>query len=109
MNLSQFTGTEQWYKHPFSKVTYTDGVKYFAEKAGAYWFIDKVLLEYLPLYTKHEFLHITLTVLGSTAFVRVTDGNDLILKKDHVEYTDCPEGEYEFFLTNDVLLLTSEY
>jgi hypothetical protein len=40
IDLSQFTGTENYYRHPFGKALFTDGVKYFAETAGAYWFID---------------------------------------------------------------------
>ncbi len=43
--LAQFTGTEYWYRHAFKRsITYTDGVKYVAEKAGAYWLIDEISL-----------------------------------------------------------------
>lgn len=108
MNLSQFTGTEQWYRHPFSKVTYTDGVKYFAETAGAYWFIDQVI--FLPMeYPKEEFFSITLNALDGKALIVVDDGNENVLMNKDIYPTDCPNGSYKFFLTNDVLMLTSEY
>jgi hypothetical protein len=107
MNLSQFTGTENWYKHALTKNVYTDGVKYFAEHAGAYWFIDKVLYEYAVM--GEEFLSITLIALGGQAKIRVTDGNDRTLADDFISFTDCPNGTYEFFFTDGVLLLTSEY
>ncbi|GAH14183.1 unnamed protein product, partial [marine sediment metagenome] len=40
--LGMFIGTEKWYKHPMSKLTYTDGIRYLAKEAGAYWLIDIV-------------------------------------------------------------------
>jgi hypothetical protein len=109
MNLSQFYGTENYYKHPFSKVVYTDGVQYFAQEAGAYWFLDKALIEYALLHKAHEFLSIELMSANNQALVSITDGNDNILKTDAIEFTDCPEGKYCFFMTNNVLMLTSEY
>lgn len=43
--LNQFTGTGKWRRHPLNpRVLHTDGVEYFAEKAGAYWFIDAIAL-----------------------------------------------------------------
>jgi len=108
MNLSQFTGTEQWYRHPFSKVTYTDGVKYFADQAGAYWFLDIAVC--LPMeFPNEKFYSVCLDVSDGKAKLVVDDGNDNVLMNKDIDFTDCPNGEYRFFLTNDVLMLTSEY
>jgi len=42
-DLAQFTGSEQLYRHSLVKrFCYTDGVKYIAERAGAYWLIDEI-------------------------------------------------------------------
>jgi hypothetical protein len=42
-DLIQFTGSEHWYHHAMVRdVLYTDGVKYVAETAGAYWLIDEI-------------------------------------------------------------------
>lgn len=46
--LDQFIGgAAQWYRHPLNrKALYTDGVKYLAEKAGAYWLVDDICAAY---------------------------------------------------------------
>jgi hypothetical protein len=42
-DLAQFTGSEQWYRHGLvRKVLFTDGAKYVADTAGAYWLIDEI-------------------------------------------------------------------
>jgi hypothetical protein len=42
-DLIQFTGSEHWYRHTMVRdVLYTDGVKYVAETADAYWLIDEI-------------------------------------------------------------------
>jgi len=44
-DLAQFTGTEQWYRHAINRaVLYTDGAKYVADTAGAYWLLDEIAL-----------------------------------------------------------------
>ena len=35
-DLAQFYGTDNWWRHWTGRITYTDGVKFLAEKAGAY-------------------------------------------------------------------------
>lgn len=41
--LPQFYGTEYYYQVPLCKgMVYTDGVKFLAETAGAYWLIDAI-------------------------------------------------------------------
>lgn len=109
--LRQFTGTEHYYKHNFGGMLYTDGVKYFAEKAGggAYWFLDIVSTELMRLADKEGFLSIHLKAKEGTAVLSADDGNDNILWTKAVEFTDCPDGDWHFYLTDKVLLLTSEY
>src|ERR1035438_101211 len=42
-DLRQFTGSEQWYRHGINrKVLFTDGAKYVADTAGAYWLLDEI-------------------------------------------------------------------
>ena len=43
------------------------------------------------------------------ADITVEDGDCKVIKTKHIAMTDCPDGLYKFFLTNDVLMLTSEY
>lgn len=110
IDLSGYTGTENWYRHHFVRdVTYTDGVKAFAELAGAWWFVDDSIIEYAPLMRQHGFLTITLNVSDTKAKITVDDGNDNVLATRNIPFTDCPAGQYRFYFTDNVLLLPSEY
>jgi hypothetical protein len=107
--LANFYGTEQWYKHMFG-LLYTDGVKYFAEKAGAYWLLDIVDTEIKPLLKREGFLDVQLIVAGTKAIIAVGNGNGgTDLFRRDIPFTDCPEGVWRFYLTDNVLLLPSEY
>lgn len=37
--LGQFIGAERYYRLPLPKLIYTEGVKFFAEKAGCHWLL----------------------------------------------------------------------
>jgi hypothetical protein len=41
-NLRQFTGTEKYYSNSVYPFRYTDGIKYLADHAGAYWLLDAI-------------------------------------------------------------------
>lgn len=109
--MAQFTGTEHYYRHVLSRMTYTDGVKFFAENAGggAYWFLDIVGTELMQIHLSQSFISITLNVQDNKADIRATDGNDTPLYKRHIAFTDCPEGEWAFYLIDGIMLLTREY
>lgn len=115
--LKQFTGTEDWYKNPlFPKFLYTDGVKYLAEQAGAYWLIDYVFSNQSDPKIKQEPFQVwKISVMESNeAFIVVEDGNNKIIKRFHIEYTDfpaelCGEKGFSLWFTDRVLLLPSEY
>lgn len=112
IDLFGFTGTENYYRHPFSKSVYTDGVKYFADEAGAYWFIDFVMSECQSLVRREGFLTIELKVKDGQAIIEVRDGDGIIFVERRVDYTDCPEGKYKFYYIlgePTVLLVASEY
>jgi hypothetical protein len=42
--LSQFSGTENWYRHWTGRILFTDGAKYVADAAGAHWLLDEIAL-----------------------------------------------------------------
>jgi len=115
IDLSQFYGTSQYHRtfvfNP--KLVHTDGVQSFAEQGGCFWFLDIVATEIYPLLAKEPFIGINL-IVGSVdsdtdAVIVATDGNEDVIFRKMIEHTDCPVGVYEFFLTDDVLMLTSEY
>ena len=108
-HMAYCTGTEFYYGTLWG-FNYTDGVKEFAQKAEAYWFIDEVgvFLTKNPNF-RSEFLSITLKVTGNKADILFKrDTHDVVYKK-HIAFTDCPEGTWEFFYTDKVLLWNSEY
>ena len=43
VTLARFTGSEIKFKHWLGKIEYTEGVKFLADKAQAYWLIDAVV------------------------------------------------------------------
>ena len=111
LNLSQFTGTSAYHRtFMFTpQLVHTDGVQYFAETAGCFWFLDIVATEVYPLTKKEPFLAINMLVEDGQAKIAVEDGDLGLLFSKHIAHTDCPSGLYEFFLTDNVLMLTSEY
>jgi|CXWL01.1.fsa_nt_gi hypothetical protein len=107
-DLSQFTGTEHYYSHWAKKIKYTDGIYFLAETAGAFWFID-LIASYQPL--DEEFQVWTIHKDGQFCYVECTDGNDVVLVKQDLDYTDFPEQlmPFQVYLQNNVLMLPSEY
>ena len=110
--LANFYGTEGYYFNPMYKwMIYTDGVKFFAENAGggAYWLLDIIGTEFKELQKSERFVHTILWVKEGEADITASDGNGKHLYTRHLDYTDCPVGKWEFYLTDKVLMLTSEY
>lgn len=108
--LSHCTGTENWYRHPLVRgFIYTDGVKTFARMAGAYWFLDIAATEVLPFQKQEEFILVVLAVKDDAAVISAEDGNGKSVWSRNIEFTDCPEGEWKFYLVNNTLLVPSEY
>ena len=109
-NLKQFTGTEQWYKNPlFPQYLYTDGVKYLAEAAGAYWLIDYVFSnQILETIKKQPFQLRELTIDNNEATMKVEDGNEMLIKEFKISYTDFPLEKFTLWFADGVLLLPSE-
>lgn len=112
LDLSQFYGTENYYRSSpmfAPQMMHTDGVEYFCRNAGAYWFLDIISTEVYPLLRKEPFIKVILVSHDDTATIFAQDGNEKDIFEKNIEYTDCPSGTYEFFLTDNVLMLTSEY
>lgn len=110
--LAHCYGADTWHRYALNKkMLFTDGVHLFAEHAGggAYWFLDIMATELMDLHRKEEFIAITLMSTGHEAAIIATDGNENELWRRDIEATDCPAGEWEFYLIDNVLMLTSEY
>jgi flagellar hook-associated protein FlgK len=108
--LANFCGTNFWYQHHLVKrMTYTDGVKYFADRTGSFWLIDVVATEFFPLLAEQPFLSVMVKSDGNSCEILVTDGNDNQITARKFSFTTMPAGEWKFYLTDGVLLLPSEY
>lgn len=112
-DLRQFTGTEHWYRHALVRsVLYTDGAKYLAEAAGAFWLLDEIAFAQKgeKRVAAEAFQVWTLSVnAGRTASLTCDDGNENVVYSKPIEYTDCPLADIQLYFTNDVILLPSEY
>jgi hypothetical protein len=112
-DLANFTGTENWYRHPLAKsILYTDGIQFLAQKAHAYWLLDEIAYsQKLTRISHQEFQCWTLNVnkTDNTAVLKCDNGNGDIVFIKHIDYTDFPLEEIRIYCTNCVVLLPSEY
>jgi hypothetical protein len=111
--LAQFTGSENWYRHALVRsILFTDGAKYLADRAGAYWLLDEIALaqRYEKSVAAEEFQLWKLSVQPDhTAVLACEDGNgDVVLRKD-LPFTDFPLDEIKLYCANNTILLPSEY
>lgn len=110
-NLTQFTGTEHWYRHSLNPaVTFTDGAKYVADTAGAYWLLDEIALaQHVRVVAEQPFQVWTLTVTGTRAVLTCEDGNGGKVSAKDIPFTDFPACGITLWCTDRVILLPSEY
>ena len=111
--LSQFTGSEHWYRHGLVRqILFTDGAKYVADAAGAYWLLDEIALaqRFVKAVAAEEFQAWKLAVKpDNTATLSCEDGNGNVVFTKEIEFTDFPCDEITLWFANDVILLPSEY
>lgn len=107
-DLSGFHGTEHYYKN-FTGLVYTDGIKYLAEQAEAYWFIDLVG-SYQPELKDVPFQIWKLEVEDNKAVATMREDSDEPNRvKQVIGFTDFPLEEFECYCIDGVMLLKSEY
>lgn len=109
--LAQFTGTEHYYRLS-RRCLITDGAKYLADEAGAYWLLDAAASYLLELGTMDWFVLVRLVVSKSTAALTLEDGNGAVRASQQIPYTDFPLPEQVLYACWDgehwVLMLPSE-
>ena len=125
LDLSGFTGTTTYYRWSvlFPRVVLTDGTKYLAETAGAYWLFDAIA-SYGPRLVKHQDQRLhemqfwTLKVdreKHSATLSCVADSGEKPVVLQRIPYTDFPLDEIKLYCTPGsedeptVILLPSEY
>jgi hypothetical protein len=110
--LRQFTGTTQYYRH-LSGLRYTDGVKFLAEAAGAYWLID-LIASWQPKALEDEWLRqfqlweLFVDASGSGTVICSRDSEDEAFRQP-VAFTDFPLNYLRLYVEGGVILLPSEH
>ena len=108
--LAYFNGSDQVYPHSLLRTfSYTEGVQFLAENAGAYWLLDLIFSHQLdPKVAREEFQVWILKVENQRGVVICEDGNGNKVAEQVIEYTDFPLREISLWLENQTLMLPSE-
>jgi hypothetical protein len=121
VELAHFTGTESYtnLRYPWLKKHFllTDGTKYLAEKASAFWLMDAIASHQTNgQLAAEEFQFWTLDVNEKNeAVLTCTDGNEKQLVRQEIPFTDFPLHSITLYAVQDgtlgglVVMLTSEY
>jgi len=111
-HLAQFTGTEHHYRLN-RKCLLTDGTKYLAEAAGAFWLMDAAASYLIELETNDWFVLVKLVVDDARAVLTLEDGNGHEHARQEIPYTDFPLSQQKLYACWDgqhwVLMLPGEY
>jgi hypothetical protein len=115
-DLASFTGSERFFRHPLSRNhIYTEGTQFLAERAGAYWLLDKIALHGSPAIDREDFQVWKLSVRQNRSAILTTeDGDEAVLKIEELTYTDFPLPEITLWsIRNELggftIMLPSEY
>jgi hypothetical protein len=93
-------------------ILFTDGAKYLADHAGAYWLLDEIALaqKYEIRVAAEAFQLWTLAVAPDhSATLTCEDGNGRVVFTKAIAYTDFPLAETRLYCTDNTILLPSEY
>jgi hypothetical protein len=125
--LPTFTGSTTWtrYSPLFRQLLLTDGAKFLAENAGAYWLVDAIgshIFTNPKLSPKQEYFQVwrfrraPRAELDKAHRLWVTDGNtERAIVEQLIDYSDFPLDEITLWAVWDegmdafVLMLPSEY
>ncbi len=112
-DLAHFTGNDQWHRHGINRnVLFTDGAKFVADQAGAYWLLDEIAIiqPHDRRVAAEEFQVWKLAVnADSTAVLTCEDGNENAVYTKQIEFTDFPADGITLWFVNNTILLPSEY
>jgi len=109
--LEQFTGTMEYYRYPLG-IIFTDGVKYLADKAGAYWLIDNIASWQVEKKVRNcpfQIWELKVNKDRTAILTMKEDINEPELVKQKIPFTDFPLDYQKLYLANGILMLPSEY
>ena len=111
--LAQFMGSEHFYRHSLVReVIYTEGVKYVADAADAYWLLDEIALaqrfEGSVKTEAFQVWELIATPSGSGRLI-CSDGDGKVAFERRIEWTDFPAPGVRLYFCNGCVHLPSEY
>ena len=110
--LGNFTGTERYFRISRQHLL-TDGTKYLADTAGAYWLMDAIASHLAEIGTEDWFIVVRMQVADSAALMIYEDGNGKEHARQAIPFTDFPLDEITVYCCWDgehwVTMLPSEY
>lgn len=107
----QFCGSETFYRHSFSPIRFTEGVKALADHCSSYWLIDAIVSHQCDQDISIESFQVweLKRQHGDVFTLFATDGNGKELVRQEIEFSDFPYDIATIWLTDKCLLLPSEY
>jgi len=102
--LGHFTGSQEFFTTLLGRNSflYTEGVKFVAEKAGAFWLIDLIASHRIGRQRHGDFLTVRVQKWGGGARIKLGDGNGKERTLQQISYTDWPfddlPEDFKFFL-----------
>jgi hypothetical protein len=94
-------------------ILFTDGAKYVADKAGAYWLLDEIAFaqrgEKAVAAEEFQVWKLTVNLDQHTATLTCDDGNGRIVFEKPIPFTDFPLPEFSLWFTNNTIYLPSEH
>ena len=112
-NLDCFIGSQQFYPMAFTRMVFTEGIKYFAETCECFWLIDLIGYNLYRMHQELGYLFIDIEVNKRHTVhitVRQDSGMPVVFEKKQKDLCKIiPVGTYRFYLMNNTLLLPSEY
>lgn len=115
LDLSQFKGTEAYYRYSplFPKVVLTDGTKYLADQAGAFWLMDMIASHTTSITDYFAIASLTKGKTGAKFMLTDDVPPNVTYAKQAIEYTDFPLPEIKLYVIKQddlwVVLLPSEW
>jgi hypothetical protein len=111
--LKKFTASGCWYRHPLvTSITYTDGGKYIADEAEAYWLLHEIALaqRFEKNVGGEKFQVWKLKVHADRSGTLVCeDGDDNTIYSKAIPFTDFPAEGIILWFSNNVIYLPSEH
>lgn len=116
--LSGFHGTEKWHRWSIlaPKCLLTDGAKYLADHAGAYWLMDIIASWQRRLIQNEEYFQVwQIKTTDGSAVLTCSDGNYNQLVHQDIPSTDFPLVSCKLYASFDfdgdytIIFLPTEY